>query len=274
MSAAASASNNSVEDLLSQVSNINFSKVPSNIYVRRQLNELKMRLAVLNISIKKYDKLFNYTKYYENKISALVENIEKLSREGVKINNERIVSRQANIQSISQNYLTTKEIMNSPNVLAKKVTLQNFITTLEELYNAYRDVTKSIMSIPANVLFKKDGMFGKTPEAKQEALQQDLLNIQLSVKSQLKKFTDLKAELDSAETAQKAGETAAKLEARLKKLRGNFNSASSIPIASISTPAQRNKISKVIEKIQRKFNTTSKGGNRRRSYQITRKRRN
>lgn len=260
------------KNFMNYLAEINFTKVPTNLSIQRDLRDLQSNLSMLNVAIKKYDSLFNYTKHYQNKISKVVNNIEQLSKEGVSSNNERIASKQKNIEKITQNYVTTKEIMNSPDILVKKVTIDNFITTLGSLYNAFADVYKSIMKIPADTLFKSTTLVPAVK--KQEKLGEDLLAIMMSIKSQKAKFSKLKSELDAAETAQESGETVAKLEARLHKLRGNYNSISSMPIAGISIPAQRNRLGAVVSKIQRTFNATAKGGKRGRMLRKTYKKRN
>lgn len=255
--AAASVSNNS---LVSYFSQINTNKLSLNLYDKRILNDLNTHLKLLEIQIKEYDKLFNYTKYAINKLEMLSRNIEKLSREGVSINNERIKTLQENIHKTAANYATTKNIFNSPNILPKKVTMETFVKTLTNLSNAITDVYKDIFKLPADKLFKSGGLLGNTAETKKQKFLDELLGITTSIKEERSKFMKLKRALEEAETAQSAGETAAKLKARLDKLKGDFNSASSIPIRGLSNPQQRSGITKAISNIQRKINTTTKGG--------------
>lgn len=254
---------------MNYIADINFTKVPVNLSIQRDFRDLQSNLRILDVAVKQYDSLFNYTKHYQNKIGRVVNNIEQLSKEGVPTNNERITSKQQNIERISQNYITTKEIMNSPDILVKKVTIDKFITTLGTLYQAFADVYKNVMKIPADKLFKAN-TFGSSSVEKQTKFGEDLLAIMMSIKSQRAKFSKLKSEIDAAEEAQRSGETVAKLETRLRRLRSDFNSASSVPIAGISAPAQRNRLGAILSKVQRTLNTTARGG-KRSVYRKTRK---
>jgi hypothetical protein len=269
MSAAASMSNNSLVGYLSQ---IDTSKLSEDLYDKRILNDLNTHMKILELQIKNYDKLFNYTKYAINKLEMLSKQIEELSKSGVSTNNQRIKSLQENIYKTSSNYATTKNIFNSPNILPKKVTMETFISTLTNLSNAITDVYKDIFKLPADKLFKSSSLLGNSAETKKQKFLDELLRINTSVKEERGKFIKLKRTLEEAEAAQSAGETAAKLKARLNKLKGDFNSASSIPIAGLSNPQQRNKITKAIANIQRKINTTTKGGRVTRKHRYSRRR--
>lgn len=256
MSAAASMSNNSLVGYLSQ---INTTKLSEDFHNKRTLDDLNTHLKILQLAMKNYDKLFNYTQYALSKLDMLVRQVEKLSREGVSLNNERIKSLQENIKNTAANYATTKNIFNSNNIFVKKVTMDTFINTLTELEKAFSDIAKDIAKLPPEKMFKSS-FFGKSSKDKQDELYNNLIGIVLSIKNEKGKFIKLKKQLTEAEEAQRSGEAISKLKARLNKLRNGFNSASSIPIRNISNPQQRSAITKAISNIQRKINTTAKGG--------------
>jgi hypothetical protein len=264
MSAAAAPETN----LISALSKLQLNTLPGDLYTRRQLNDLRFSIQLLDLAIKRYDKLFNYTIYAQNRIGKLVGEVDALSSSGVASNNERIASKIRNIQEAAATMATTKNILDSNNISAKKLTMDTFITTLTELSQAIRKVNLDMMKIKADVLFKKEGIMNNSPEDQQENFRKTLSAVELSINSEKRKFVKLKDELAAAENAAKAGESAAKLKARLNRLRGDFNSASSLPIAGLSNPQQRNKVGNIIKKIQTKINTTTKGGKR-----VTHKRR-
>jgi len=247
-------------NFINALSKLQLNNVPSDLHTQHHLNDLRLHIQLLGLAIKNYDKLFNYTKYAQNRIGKLVEEVNALSSSGVASNNERIMSKMRNIQEASATMATTKNILASQNIISKKVTMDTFISTLNQLSQAIREVNKDILKIKADVLFKKQGLFGKSPEEQQEELNRSLLAIEMSINSEKRKFVNLKQQLTNAESAVAAGETAAKLQARLNRLRGEFNSASSLPIAGLSNPQQRNRVSNVIKKIQTKLNTTVMGG--------------
>lgn len=253
---ASGASNSSLVGYLSQ---LDLSKLPNDIYTKRIVDDFKLHLKILELKINNYDKLFNYTKYANSKIKALEKQIGDLSASGVSNNNERIIKLKKNKNNTRKNYEITKGILNSPNISPKMVTMDSFIKTLTELSDAITDIYKDIAKLPADKIFKSS-FFGNSAAKKQEKFLQDLLNMSASIKTEKNKFIKLKQALVDAESAQKAGESADKLQARLAKLKGDFNSASSLPIAGLSNPQQRNSITKAIANIQRKINTTVKGG--------------
>ncbi len=265
MSAAASAASES--NLISALSKLKLNTLPGDLYTRRQLNELRVAIQLLDIAIKKYDKLYNYTQYAQYRVGKLVEEVEALASSGVPSNNERIKSKMRNIQEAAAEMATTKNILASNNISTKKLTMDTFIKTLTELSQAVHKVNLEMLKIKADVLFKE------SPEEEQNELKKALLAVESSINSERRKFVKLKEELTAAESAVERGESAAKLQARLNRLRGNFNSASSMPIAGLSNPQQRNKVGNVIKKIQFKLNATAKGGARKTHKRRTSRRR-
>jgi regulator of PEP synthase PpsR (kinase-PPPase family) len=255
-------SNNSIVGYFSQ---IDVSKLSNNFYNQRMLRDLIGHIAELNLAIKKYDKLFNYTKYATSKIEKIMKNIEELSLAGVNSTNQRIKNLEKNLQNTSRNYATTKEILNSENILPKKITIETFINTLNVLHNAIKEVAKDILKLRSDKLFKSD-ILGKSADKKKEDFYEELIAISVSINLEKQKFIKLKRALEEAEAAQRAGESVSKLEARLKALRTRFDSISSLPIAGISTPHQRNSLTKVLTNIQRKINTSVRGGTRKQHH--------
>ena len=249
--------------LLNELTNLDTTHLTVDLYTKRNLEKLVTDIKLLNVAIDNYNKLFNFQTYTINKLEKTRKRLESLSSMNAPRYN--INKAQANIHKISEEYATSRNIFASNDPIAKEMVLKKFISTLDDLINAYNEVRLDLTKIEPTILFTKpSGLFTiNDRKDKMERIIHEISNLIVTLKQNRKQFRDLLTELTNAQTSVESAEMAEKIGKRIESLRNT-----TLPLSN-TTKANRGKtLRSVIAKIQTKINNTTgikKGGKYRRT---------